>query len=137
MTPSQRKSSVDGIFSLMEKSKQRNFNLKLCSYVAQMIFRVLWNFQQQWLFPSRDTECCKKVGFGQVFAKCGRFFWVSNISTRKHPFCVKISGWVEDYETYLWAKFQIEITIFWFFTRPDSSPKGHCISLAEKQGNSV
>ena len=27
--------------SLMEKSKQRNFNLKLCSYVAQMIFRVL------------------------------------------------------------------------------------------------
>ena len=49
---------------------------------------------------------------------------------------MKISGQVKDYGTDLWAKFQVEIPIFRFFTRPDIPAKGHCVTLEEEQGNS-
>jgi hypothetical protein len=47
---------------------------------------------------------------------------------------MKISGQVRDYETYLWENFRVEISIFWFFTRPDIPAKGHCVTLAEEHG---
>jgi hypothetical protein len=47
---------------------------------------------------------------------------------------MKISGQVKDYETYLWAKFQIEIRTFWFSTRPHIPAKEPCVTLEEERG---
>ena len=48
---------------------------------------------------------------------------------------MKIAGEVKDYETYLWAKFQIEIPVFRFSRRPDFPAKRPCVTLEEEQGN--
>ncbi len=49
---------------------------------------------------------------------------------------MKISEQAKDYETYLRAKFQIEILIFRFFTRADIPAKGHCAAQEQDQHNS-
>jgi hypothetical protein len=49
---------------------------------------------------------------------------------------VKVSEQVKNYETHLWAKFQIENSISRFFTKPDTPAKGHSVTLEEEQGNS-
>jgi hypothetical protein len=49
---------------------------------------------------------------------------------------VKISGQVQDYQIYLWAKFHIEIAIFRSFTRSNIPDKEHCVTLEEEQKNS-
>ena len=92
------------------KSKKRWSNSKLSSYLILMMFRMPWNFQQQRVFLSRDTEFCKKVRLGQVFAKCGKFL----MSTSKHLIFVRISESAEDYENYFRGKLRAGITNFRF-----------------------